>query len=568
MNDSFIFLFFRRMRTPLVVLISAYAIATAGFTLMPGVDDQGNPWRLSVFEAFYVVSYTGSTIGFGEVPYPFSPAQRLWTMVSIYLTVFAWLFSIGTIISLLEDPAFRTALRRARFRRAIRGLSQPFYLVCGYGDTGRMLVRALTAQRHPVVVLDTSQEKIDGLSVARYAADVAPFCMDARLPDNLIQSGLRSRWCLGVFAVTGDDRTNLKIAISAKLLNQSCIVQARADRPSVAENMRSFDTNHVVDTVAEYVERLRLAFVKPAMFALYQWMASGPDARIPDVGELPRGHWILCGYSRLGRAMNAMLEEIGLTVTVIEQPGRSSDLPDGAIEGPATQAETLQAAGIESAQGIVATTADDVDNLSILVTARDLNPDLFAAILENGRSSHELFRAAEPDLVGQPSTVIAGAMLARSRSPLARPFFTRLLAEDDAVGDALLQRLKGHQSDRPPTLLTVRISERRAPALARWLEHGGRITIGELLRHPARAEESLPLEALLLRRDDKDSLLPSADTALELGDRLLLAGRDGCSRWLESTLQNDTTLTRLVTGQAVQQGWVWRWLSNRRRAAS
>ena len=432
-----------------------------------------------------------------------------------------------------------------------------------------MLVRALTAQRHPVVVLDTSQEKIDGLSVARYAADVAPFCMDARLPDNLIQSGLRSRWCLGVFAVTGDDRTNLKIAISAKLLNQSCIVQARADRPSVAENMRSFDTNHVVDTVAEYVERLRLAFVKPAMFALYQWMASGPDARIPDVGELPRGHWILCGYSRLGRAMNAMLEEIGLTVTVIEQPGRSSDLPDGAIEGPATQAETLQAAGIESAQGIVATTADDVDNLSILVTARDLNPDLFAAILENGRSSHELFRAAEPDLVGtaqhgdcrgHAGPLRAHRWHARS-SPGCWPR-TMLLAT------ALLQRLKGHQSDRPPTLLTVRISERRAPALARWLEHGGRITIGELLRHPARAEESLPLEALLLRRDDQDSLLPSADTALELGDRLLLAGRDGCSRWLESTLQNDTTLTRLVTGQAVQQGWVWRWLSNRRRAAS
>ena len=67
----------RRMRVPLVVLIVAYSIATVGFTLIPGVDDQGNPWRMSFFEAFYVVSYTGSTIGFGEVPYDFSAGQRM-----------------------------------------------------------------------------------------------------------------------------------------------------------------------------------------------------------------------------------------------------------------------------------------------------------------------------------------------------------------------------------------------------------------------------------------------------------------------------------------------------------
>ena len=52
----------RRMRVPLVVLIVAYSIATVGFTLIPGVDDQGNPWRMSFFEAFYAVSYTHLTL--------------------------------------------------------------------------------------------------------------------------------------------------------------------------------------------------------------------------------------------------------------------------------------------------------------------------------------------------------------------------------------------------------------------------------------------------------------------------------------------------------------------------
>src|SRR6056297_2108921 len=157
-------LFFRRMRSPLIVLIAAYSIATVGFTLMPGTDADGNPWRMSLFDAFYVVSYTGSTIGFGEVPYEFSKAQRLWTMVSIYLTVIAWLFSIGSIISLMQDPAFAQALRGARFRRAIRNYDRPFYLLCGYGDTGRLLTHSLTELHHPVVVIDAMQDKIDALS--------------------------------------------------------------------------------------------------------------------------------------------------------------------------------------------------------------------------------------------------------------------------------------------------------------------------------------------------------------------------------------------------------------------
>jgi voltage-gated potassium channel len=420
MKQAFLLLFFRRMRAPLVVLISAYAIATVGFTLMPGVDDQGNPWRLSLFEAFYVVSYTGSTIGFGEVPYAFSPAQRLWTMVSIYLTVIAWLFSIGTIISLLQDPAFRNTLRRARFDRAVRTMDRPFYLVCGYGDAGRMLTRTLSDQGHPVVVLDHNTTKMEALSVEVHAAPVASLCIDARLPDHLVEAGLRSRWCLAVLAVTGDDRANLKIAVTTKLLNQRCAAYARADLKSVAENMRSFDTDFVINPVEEYVRRMRLAFERPQTFALYHWLQSGPQAGLPEARRPPSGRWILCGFGRLGRATHAMLRELGQEVVVIEEDTSLEGLPEGAIEGRGTQAETLRAAGIDSAVGILATTRDDVDNLSILITARQLNPELFVGVLENGLSSHALFRAARPDLIGQPSTVIAGTILTRLRSPLCR----------------------------------------------------------------------------------------------------------------------------------------------------
>lgn len=563
MKDSFAFLFFRRMRAPLIVLIAAYSIATVGFTLMPGVDDQGDPWRLSLFEAFYVVSYTGSTIGFGEIPYDFTPAQRLWTMVSIYLTVIAWLFSIGTIVSLLQDPAFRRAAQRARFRRAIARINEPFYLVCGYGDTGRILTRALSDQRHCLVVIDHDPHKIEALSVDTHRATVASFCMDASVSDNLVQAGLRSRWCLGVLAVTGEDRVNLKIAITAKLLNRHSVVHARAETGDAVKNMQSFETDHVVNPIEEYIHRLRLAIERPQAFRLHHWLQSGPDAQVPELRHAPRGRWILCGFGALGRAMHATLCELGMEVTVIEEDSAIEDLPEGTIEGRGTRVDTLRQAGIETARGLLVTTRDDFDNLSILMTAREFNESLFCAVVENGLSSHAMYREVEPDLLGQPSRVIAGNMLSRIRSRLIGPFFDQLLEHDERTCGDLLERLVAHQSGSPPELFTIRISERRAPAIASLIEQGRTITLEIFSRDPAGPNRRRPVDVLMLRRDDHDYLLPDSSTELARGDRILLAGRHGSGRRLRSIVENENALTYVLTGREIHQGWVWNWLARR-----
>ena len=562
-KNSLVFLFLRRMRLPLTVLILAYSIATVGFTLIPGTDDQGNPWRMSFFEAFYVVSYTGSTIGFGEVPYDFSPGQRLWTMVSIYLTVIAWLFSIGSIISLLQDPAYRRALRRARLARLVRNLNEPFYLVCGYGDTGRMLTRALTDRGHQVVVVEHNQDKIELLEVEDFDAPVTSFCMNANLPDNLVEAGLRSRWCSGVIAVTGEGHVNLKIAISATLLNHKVAVYASADTRSEADNMRSFDTDYVVNPVEEYQRRLELAIDKPDLFRLYHWLNSGPSARLAKAVSIPRGKWIVCGFSRVGRAVWKLLQERDMEVVVIHPEPEQSGCPAGTIPGRGTQAEELTAAGVEDAAGIVAATNDDADNLSILITARALNPDLFHVVLENGLSSHALFRAAQPDFLGQPSSVVAGTILSRISSSLVEPFTQQLLQQDNETARQALAAFLRHQNDHPPQFSSGRISARRTPALARALEAGRQITVGKLLADPRDWQQRLHLEVLLVRRQQQDFLFPADDFALALGDRLLLAGRDGEAARLRAVLENDERLEYILTGRDRQQGLVWQWLERR-----
>ena len=108
MNTSIFFLALRRMRVPLIVLIVLYAVSTLGLTLVPGIDEQGQPAPpMSFFHAFYFVSYTASTIGFGEIPVPFSDAQRMWVTVCIFLSVIGWSYSIISLLALVQDKGFQ-----------------------------------------------------------------------------------------------------------------------------------------------------------------------------------------------------------------------------------------------------------------------------------------------------------------------------------------------------------------------------------------------------------------------------------------------------------------------------
>ncbi|HNM64761.1 MAG TPA: ion channel, partial [Accumulibacter sp.] len=161
MNTSVFFLALRRMRAPLIVLVVIYAVSTCGLTLIPGVDAQGKPAPpMSFFHAFYFVSYTASTIGFGELPNAFSEAQRMWVTVCIFLSVIGWSYSIISLLALVQDKGFQQVLLNGRFARRVRQLGEPFYIICGCGETGLLIARALDRDGVRVVAIEQNEMRI------------------------------------------------------------------------------------------------------------------------------------------------------------------------------------------------------------------------------------------------------------------------------------------------------------------------------------------------------------------------------------------------------------------------
>lgn len=559
--NSALLLTLRRLRWPLVLLVGVYAVGITGLVLIPGVDEHGNPASMGFFHAFYFMSYTSSTIGFGEIPTAFTDAQRLWVSLVIYLSVVAWAFTVGTALTLLQDRGFRQALTVQRFRRQVRRLYEPFYIVCGYGETGALVCRTLDYWGLRFTVLDIDPATVDELDLAQHRVETPALVADARQPEQLLLAGLKNPACRGVLALTNDDDANLAVAITVRLLNPSVPVLARAMSRAVADNMASFHTDHIVNPFRIFGETLSAALEAPAMFRLMLRLTS-LHHRGPDVDDCPpRGHWVVCGYGRFGREVVGAFDRESLEVTIID-PDARPETGHLFIQGFGTEAEPLLRAGIEGAVGIVAGTDDDVNNLSIAVTARHLNPKLYVIVRQNLHSNRSLFEAFKPNYNAVSAELIAGRCLSTIATPLLEPFLRLARQQSDSWAEDLLERIDAVGAKLTPVTWSVRLDAAGAPAASAAMANGGPpLALGELMRDPADRANALACVPLLLRRGGRDELLPAADMPLQPGDELLFTGRNSARRAQQRALANLNVLDYLRTGRDVPGGWIWQKLA-------
>jgi voltage-gated potassium channel len=557
-----IFLVMRRMRTPLIVLIAIFAVSTLGLTLIDGQDAQGRPWRMGFFDAFYVMSYTASTIGFGEIPYAFTYNQRMWVTISIYLTVVGWAYAIGSLLALVQERSFRQALALQHFTRKVRRLGEPFLLIAGYGQTGELLARSLDALGRRFVVIDSDSGRIDDLYLDSYHADVPGLVADAGDPGHLAVAGLGHPYCEGVLAITDNDEANLAAAQAAALLRPDLPVVTRTVSPEMEARMKVFGSPTVINPFDRFGDHLRLALRAPASYQLLTWLESGPGEPLPKRGDPPSGgHWIVCGYGRFGKEVTHDLRAEGYDVTIVE-PGEAAENDPDAIVGRGYEPHVLTAVNVECAAGFVAGTDNDTTNLSLVAAAHRANPRMFIAARQNKPASASLFEAVDLDALLVPAEVVAHEVYAQLSTPLLWRFLREMPAKGDDWADSVVGKLTNLCGKHLQSLWKVRLTAVEAPALRGVFDHE-RVRLGDLLRSPDDRDQRLHTVVLLVARGDDVHLAPSDDFAVTLDDELLLVGEPAARRLLDSTLLIDATREYVLHNRHVPSSWIWRKLTRR-----
>ncbi|MBN9698108.1 MAG: NAD-binding protein, partial [Zoogloea sp.] len=415
------------------------------------------------------------------------------------------------------------------------------------------------------VVIERDQAKVGDLELQSYSADMPALCADAGQPDTLLFAGLTSKYCRGVITLTNDDSTNLAVAIAARLLAPSLPALCRAEHAETVANMASFGTRHIINPFEKFGEYMALALHSPAAYHLLLWLTGLPGTTVTRHRDPPAGRWVLCGYGTFGRVMTSALENAGLPVTIIDR-APPADPTHTWVKGDGTGHEALQAAGIQDAVGIVAATGHDVNNLSIVVTARQMNPGLFTVLRQNQVANRALFDAFESDFTVVPSEIVSHECLAILTTPLLAPFLDAVRKSDEPWACELLNELTGRFGWDVPTVWSITLNLAQAPSIYRALmRQEAAPTLDELLLAPVTGRPPLACRPLLLLRERcSPTILPAGDERIRLGDQILLVGTEQARRELGLTLFNGHTLQYVLTGQDSPGGLVWEWLARRR----
>lgn len=124
------------------------------------------------------------------------------------------------------------------------------------------------------------------------------------------------------------------------------------------------------------------------------------EKRIKDM----KGHYIVCGYGRMGRTVIKELLSKGKDIIAIEKTSVDTGEKENLIliEGDATKDEVLQEAGIERARGLISVLPTDAENLFVVLSARVLNPGLLIYTRAGDESSEKKILRAGADRVVSP----------------------------------------------------------------------------------------------------------------------------------------------------------------------
>ncbi len=542
MNNSSLWIVLQRMRVPFLVLVISYTIAISGFLIIDGEDFQGNFYQMSIFDAFYFVTYTATTIGFGEIPFPFNYNQRLWASFVVYLVVLSWFYSIGSLISLLQDKLFLLEIKKAKFMRQVKNLKQRYIIILGYNYTTNEIIKKAIKEGIRTVVIEKDKQKVDHLLLENFTPYVPVLEGDAFDPKALEAAGINSKYCKAVVALFEDDALNLRIALTSKLLNKHVTLAVKSTTENHTENLLDLGVEIIENPFNIIASQIQMALTAPHLLKLKNWIHKLGTLDTP-LHKLPHGKYIICGYGRMGHSIYEVLQANNIDSTFVEIDkskfvNLTQDEQKHLIMGDGDDKEMLLNAGIKDAVSVIAGTNEDTVNLSILATAKKLNPNIITMARENEMDDFSIFNHAKIDYVFMPSKILIN----KTANALINPFsdrFIQLLEVQNEKWAQHLVRVLIETINNNPVLYELTLNQKNAPQIFEILEKDENIKLSLLktsLRNNHMSNNIVPL--LLVRNQAEDLLLPAWNTSLEKNDKILFACDENAIEDLEYICQN------------------------------
>jgi voltage-gated potassium channel len=216
--------------------------------------------------------------------------------------------AIGTITQAIVEAEFGDLFGKRRTRKMIDSLKN-HYIVCGFGRVGRGAAAELRDAGAPLVIIDRNPDKAEWAMRTGYITVIADSTRDQTLKDVGIE---RAR---GLVAALATDADNLFAVISAKTLNPSVYVAARAAEEEAERKLRRVGADAVLAPYTMTGQRLAQSLLKPHVRQFLDFTTSSAldlNVRIEQLEVAPGSD--LVGKSLAGSRLRSDLKVIVLAI--------------------------------------------------------------------------------------------------------------------------------------------------------------------------------------------------------------------------------------------------------------
>jgi voltage-gated potassium channel len=246
----------RRIKAGLTLLGAILAIGTAGFVI---IEDA------SVFESFYMVVITITTVGFAEI-FELSTLGRVWTTL---ILIGGFGVALYTAVASIEYVVDLAAVRTRRNMEKRVAQLRDHVIICGFGRVGRGTFNVLRDREVDTVIIESDHDRAE----AAMAANALVIRGDATHNDVLELAGIEHAQAL--VACVAVDSDNLVIALSAKSLRPDVRVICRATEIESERKLRLAGADAVVAPQAVGAERLAMMATQPELAQVFDVVVHG-----------------------------------------------------------------------------------------------------------------------------------------------------------------------------------------------------------------------------------------------------------------------------------------------------
>jgi voltage-gated potassium channel len=208
-------------------------------------------------ESLYMTVITLSTVGYREVR-PLSPTGQIFTILLVVGGVGVVFYTAIAVAEKVVQGEFQQFFGRRRMEKRISSLTD-HYLVCGFGRIGEVVCRELASKPVPFVVIEHQEER------ARKAEEAQHLVLQGDASDEKVLLAGGVMRAKGLFAALPTDADNVFVTLTAKELNPSVFVVARADSERSERTLAHAGADKVISPYAMGGHRMAHAALRPAV---------------------------------------------------------------------------------------------------------------------------------------------------------------------------------------------------------------------------------------------------------------------------------------------------------------